>query len=262
MNKELLQDYLQRLEQCNVAELNSIFMQLESDTRWDFNELSIIRQAINRQIINLETQIVNDFRAKIDATTNALKGSERYYTFNIVTYQTDTQYLKPLFSEAKHWLYILHDKDKTDNHIHLLITFKTAKSLQKIWKMLDHEFNMTHGCQNTNIEVNKDIEATIDYYLHDGYDDKASYELTDLHFDNKDYWDTRYLNKRNPQESNDTFIDDLLTKSFRFMCETYGRDFMRNAHRYVRVRELLLLEAKLNEDEKNTIYDYSFDILV
>lgn len=261
MSKELLQDYLQRLTQCNVAELNSIFIQLESDTRWDFDELTIIRQAINRHIIELETQTINDFRAKVDATTKALKGSERHYTFNIVTYQTDTQYLQPLFNEANHWLYILHDKDKTDNHIHLLITFKTAKSLQKVWKMFDHEFNMTHGCQNTNIEVNKDIEATIDYYLHDGYDDKVPYELTNLHFDDKDYWDTRYLNKRNPQESNSTFIEDLLTKSVKFMCETYGRDFMRNARHYVRIRQLLLIEQRLDDSEKLAIYDMALNYL-
>lgn len=261
-----LREFLESLEMASDNELQGLYNVIDCDTRFSKEEIEYIKFAINNK---LESTIQNEgptpFRIskcewdeKISNTRKSLKDGERYYSFNIVTYQTNEQYFSNLLKEAKHWAYILHDKDEQSPHLHILATFKTQKSRSQIFDMLDHELNFENGAQNTNIEDNKDIEASIKYFLHDGYDDKYQYSVEDLNFDEPSYWLSRYISKDNPDDATDNFIDDLMSFTFLQMCRKYGRDFMINSMKYMKCRRVIERETGdfTHAEETDAIISY------
>lgn len=150
---------------------------------------------------------------------------KRYYSFKIVTYNTDIECFKPLLEESFKYAWILHDKDKTDAHVHILATFKANKSFECVRKMVV-------GDQNTFAQEMTNRFDDFTYLTHEEGYDKAIYLPEDIHTNDLKYFTGKGIDK---QVDNATFINDLISRargviSMYDMAVKYGRDYI--LHRF------------------------------
>ena len=162
---------------------------------------------------------------------------DRFYSFKVVTYNTDESSIKPLLDKAFKWAWILHDKDETAPHIHILCTFKQNKSFEQVRKMVE-------GKQNTFARKMEDKYRDYLYLPHsEEFPEKALYEESDIHCN-----DTSFFQRGAKKTvDNEEFIMDLLDKNMtlRQMAIKYGRDFMRNLKTYQRFAKLVRIQENL-----------------
>lgn len=168
---------------------------------------------------------------------------DRFYSFKVVTYNTEESAFQPLLDKAFKWAWILHDKDKTDPHIHILCTFKQNKSFEQVR-------NMVEGEQNTFARKMEDKYQDFIYLPHsEDFPDKALYNETDIHSNDMSYF------QRGCKKSvdNEEFITDLLDKnmSYRQKAVKYGRDYIRNFRTYEKFIRFLRFEETINQRIEN-----------
>ncbi len=180
---------------------------------------------------------------------------DRFYSFKLVTYNTNESDIQPLLDKAFKWAWILHDKDKTDPHIHILCTFKQNKSFEQVRKMVEGE-------QNTFARKMEDKYQDFIYLPHsEDFPDKALYNETDIHCNDIGFF------QRGAKKSvdNEEFVTDLLdpNMTYRQKAIKYGRDYIRNFRSYenfikvLRMQENILQkiesgEIKLDTNSYNT----------
>lgn len=130
---------------------------------------------------------------------------QRFYTHSIVSYASLDECVV-LLQKAKHYAYIVHDKDSTDKHIHILATFSTMQSVTAVRKLVV-------SSQNTFSQECKDVEALLVYFTHVNEDnEKFKYSSRDIQFDDYDYWRKRINAGEVVESANDMFVDDLLSE--------------------------------------------------
>lgn len=148
---------------------------------------------------------------------------ERYYSFKVVTYHTDIEIIKSFCKNCFKYAYILHDKDDTDSHYHILCTFKQNKSFESVRAF------MPEG-QNTFVQPMKDKRGDYDYLTHLNCPEKYQYDSSAIVCNDLSY----FAGKLSQSLDNEEFYNDLTdpTKSLKMLAIRYGRDFMRNFARY------------------------------
>lgn len=165
---------------------------------------------------------------------------DRFYSFKIVTYNTTESDFQPLLDKAFKWAWILHDKDKTDPHIHILCTFKQNKSFENVRKLVQ-------GNQNTFAQQMKDKYQDFIYLVHSEDFDKALYNESDIHSNDMSFF------QRGCKKSvdNEEFVVDLLDKdmTYRQKAIKYGRDYIRNFRTY----ENFARRVRMEENIRNGI---------
>lgn len=182
--------------------------------------------------------------------------ADRYYSFALVTYNTNESDIQPLIDKAFKYAWILHDKDKTDPHLHILCTFKQNKSFENVRKLVTGE-------QNTLVQLLRDKYKAFQYLTHENEDEeKASYEESEIHCNDISYF------QRGLKQSvdNEEFIIDLLNTdmSYREMGIKYGRDYIRNFGAYrsfahqIRVQERI--REKFTSGELERLSDYELSV--
>lgn len=185
---------------------------------------------------------------------------DRFYSFKVVTYNTDESNFQPLLDKAFKWAWILHDKDKTDPHIHILCTFKQNKSFEQVRKMVEGE-------QNTFARKMEDKYRDFLYLPHsEDFPDKALYNETDIHCNDLGFF------QRGAKKTvdNEEFVTDLLDSNMTYKQRAikYGRDYIRNFRTYTKFAEMLRMEENfLSKIENGEIVEESnpnnpFEILV
>ncbi|MCH5202914.1 MAG: hypothetical protein J1F17_06880 [Oscillospiraceae bacterium] len=146
---------------------------------------------------------------------------QRYYRFCIVTYN-DENSIKKLLEQSNKWEYIVHDKDKTDKHIHINCSFEQQKSLRRVLALVE-------GKQNTFVQPMRDSIGAHQYLTHENEsEEKYKYDVKDIKSNDLEHW------TREKPDSNYEFITDLLRGelSYREMALKYGRDYIRNFKSY------------------------------
>ena len=165
--------------------------------------------------------------------------TERYYSFSLVTYNTNESDFQPLLDKANKWAWILHYKDKADPHIHILCTFKQNKSFEVVRKMVEGE-------QNTFVEPLRDKYKAYQYLTHENEDEeKAAYEESEIHCN-----DTSYFQKGlSKSVDNSEFVFDLLDSrmSLAEKIIKYGRDYARNYRTYEALGKRLKYEKRIED---------------
>lgn len=159
---------------------------------------------------------------------------DRFYSFKVVTYNTDESNFQPLLDKAFKWAWILHDKDKTDPHIHILCTFKQNKSFEQVRKMVEGE-------QNTFARKMEDKYRDFLYLPHsEDFPDKALYNETDIHCNDLGFF------QRGAKKTvdNEEFVTDLLDSNMTYKQRAikYGRDYIRNFRTYTKFAKMLRME--------------------
>ena len=168
---------------------------------------------------------------------------ERFYSFKVVTYNTNESDFKPLLDKAFKWAWILHNKDKTDPHIHILCTFKQNKSFEQVRKMVEGE-------QNTFARKMEDKYQDFLYLPHsEDFPDKAIYSETDIHSNDMSY----FQKGCKKSVDNEEFVIDLLDKNmtYRQKAIKYGRDYIRNFKTYEKFVRVLQMQERLLQRIEN-----------
>ena len=172
------------------------------------------------------------------------KAMDRFYSFKVVTYNTNESDFQPLLDKAFKWAWILHDKDKTDKHIHILCTFKQNKSFEQVRKMVEGE-------QNTFARKMEDKYQDFIYLPHsEDFPDKALYNETDIHSNDMSYFQRGCKKSVDNEEFVLDLLDDKLT--YRQKAIKYGRDYIRNYKIYENF-------ARRIKQEENLINELEFE---
>lgn len=181
----------------------------------------------------------------------------KHYTMALVSY-ANREEIQPIFDIAKHYAYILHDRDKDrDPHYHILVTFDLPRSFRAVVKMIESK-------QNTFAQsVKSTIGSVLEYFTHATdtaiAKGKEPYDESEVEYDSEEYWKKRALQDgeswkdyKGARELNETFVEDLLSPRFSVeaMGRQYGRDFIKNVRQYKDFREMVLYE-RLCEFEKS-----------
>lgn len=176
------------------------------------------------------------------ATNEEEVKARRYYTHVIVSYASEEEVVNGLLSKAKHWAYIVHDKDVTDKHIHAIVTFEQQKSFNWVRKQV-----ISESGQNTFAELVKgDVDDVITYFTHKKEQNKHQYNKEDIVYSDESYWLKRSKQDGKEEDKNEMFVDDLLSDEFNVekMSRKYGRDFIKNYRTYIDAREYMLAERE------------------
>lgn len=150
---------------------------------------------------------------------------ERFYSFWIVTYHTNKAIIDDFVSNCFKYAYILHDKDDTDPHYHILCSFKQNKSFESVRQLFP-------SGQNTIVKRLVDKFGSYSYLSHQFEPDKFHYNPSDIVCNDLNYFVERTTNAID----NDAFISDLMPDSglsYRDLAIKYGRDFIRNFKSYL-----------------------------
>lgn len=166
------------------------------------------------------------------------ESSSRYYSFGIVTYDTNAD-IQGFCDNTVHYCYILHDKDDGKApHYHIFFTMqKNAKCLNivQLFKLYGSDDKQNTFCRC----VKKNEYNCYDYLTHKNHPNKYQYNESDIVCDDVSKWQ-----KVEQVIDIDSFCDDLFapTIDIPMMCRKYGRDFMRNIKSYLYTREVVLYE--------------------
>lgn len=159
---------------------------------------------------------------------------DRNYSFNIVTYITDTEVISDFCSRAFKYAYILHDKDlNTPPHYHIVCTFKQNKSFESVRKLFPDN-------QNTIVKKLIDKYGAFEYLTHKNDPDKYQYS-DDLVVTN----DLKYFSRPLSKEfSNEQFLFDICfsTLSQYDLALRYGRDYIIHRAQYLEFKNIIFHE--------------------
>lgn len=182
---------------------------------------------------------------------NASSTNQQFYTWGIVTYGTENQVKRFCNEQGKNWAFACHDKDTNKDgvakeaHTHIVITFEQRKSFASVVRLA--KSYMT-DC-NSMAEPVHDIGAVIAYLTHETEEairhGKYQYDREIVRYSKKEFY-TKYMKGEEISE-NDQFVDDLLCPEKDFsvirMAKRYGRDFIKNAGKYIEFRSMALAEV-------------------
>lgn len=159
---------------------------------------------------------------------------DRNYSFNIVTYITDTEVISDFCSRAFKYAYILHDKDlNKPPHYHIVCTFKQNKSFESVRKLFPDN-------QNTIVKKLIDKYGAFEYLTHKNDPDKYQYS-DDLVVTN----DLKYFSRPLSKEfSNEQFLFDICfsTLSQYDLALRYGRDYIIHRAQYLEFKNIIFHE--------------------
>ena len=146
----------------------------------------------------------------------------RHYSFKIVTYNSLDRVLSFVLTTSK-YAFILHDKDNTDPHYHILATFKQNKSFNSVRSLIGGE-------QNTFVQPMTDRYNDFLYLTHSNSPDKFQYSSEDISCN-----DLKYFSFSDTTISNEEFLTDISPTSmlsYKELAIKYGRDYIKNYSAY------------------------------
>lgn len=193
-------------------------------------------------------------------------GNEKgqYSYFAVRLYCENADRLKHLIEtelEARHYAFILHDKDtyKDDNenhkkgdikkaHYHIVINLKTKTS----WNVLKNRILKVLPESNPRIRDIYDTESATLYLTHETKqaqkDGKYQYNRNDITTDDYSYWQDEETQRENKKEKVDyisTFVEKFISngnvirrEDMETFRKEYGRDFILNFNRVMQYLEI------------------------
>lgn len=187
--------------------------------------------------------------------------------FSIVTYLSEFQLYAVLAqhtSSIRSYMFIEHDKDEAEPHIHLLLRTYSCWNAEQLAKWFSG-FSDTEGKKiNTFCEIASSIESLVPYILHDTDEAREA---------GKHLYDPSSLKKGNERELlprkdcyDETYniLNDMLAgQSLRQMVKRYGKDFVYHYHQYQGIVDNILSQEGIigahhstAKDRAHAVYSY------
>lgn len=176
--------------------------------------------------------------------------SIRIRQFACSTYAGPDVWLDAVRKSAAHYCYICHDRDKSDTHYHVLLTFEHKKSFVQVRELLSQDSG-----RNSYAQAIRDVNDLLDYMVHEGKDNKASYDRSAIVMDDTTYWQTLVSDHQKSEDKaieNEAFLRDLVIavhdRSHIKECAIrYGRDYMRYYKQYMSFAQQLMAVCDVSE---------------
>lgn len=163
----------------------------------------------------------------------------RYRSYSVQLYCDPNRWEQAL-SHAEHYAYILHDKDTSAKHYHLLLRFQNARTPSSLRKLFDLD-GLTEDT-TINLQILEEKNAAFAYLTHSTpkaiEEGKYQYDPSAVVCDDVTYWrDTK-------EAGEEDFLEDLLNPDYsaRNMAVKYGRDYIRNYRRYEDFRAVVIAD--------------------
>lgn len=174
---------------------------------------------------------------------------ERYYTFNIVFYNS-IDVVKEFTRLTKHYCYILHDKDPQSPHYHMIATFTKNKSVNSVFDAIK-KCKVIHGDeQNAFVEYTAEVCGAYDYLTHKNAPEKFQYSADDIVHSSIPYWKNRVttaFSEDRKQEETGELLRDLFNLNHLQLAMRYGRDYIINCKKYQEFKKILVEEIDIEE---------------
>lgn len=184
---------------------------------------------------NKRGQIEHTKYILFDGTVDEYEGKHR--AFFVCTYQPLEEVDAIVFSGAKTYAFITHDKDDKKEHNHFIVVYENAVSCKRFLTKFDI------GTLQTYVTVCHNAKLCFDYMLHR---DKKSidlgkhrYEASEVLSEDINYFDRfkgndKEANRAKTEKDNAKFLEDMLDKNltYREKAIRYGRDYMKNFRAY------------------------------
>ena len=150
--------------------------------------------------------------------------TQRNYRWALVSYASPNEFQRVCL-KALHYAYIYHNLEDCTPHYHVLLVFRSQRTLSAIRKDIASE-------QNTNGQKLRDLCASFRYLTHEESTDKQLYPQSSVVCDDLTFWTTLKEDDGEDYEV-DHLIDDIISGlSLRALARKYGRDFMKNREKY------------------------------
>lgn len=210
----------------------------------NYTNSSLCKNVENGEITQTTQFDMREFLKSDGKSKDFPKERDRYRMFHFSFYCKIDRFAD-IIQNAEHYAYILHDKDDSEPHYHLVVEYTEAKTLRSVMR----RFNYTDFTQDINIKVTigRDRTALAYYLIHETADalkdGKYLYDKNELITDNYIWWfSNHYRSKDEPNQ----FVDDLLNckLTHREMAYKYGRDYIRNAHHYKSFVQMVATEDR------------------
>lgn len=184
---------------------------------------------------------------------NSKINEPRFYSWDIITYLNEKEFVPILCEHFTSWAYIYHDKDVKEDgtpkepHYHIVGSKRNKSSFTAMLRLFDK------GTQNTRfigIKGQDEIKERYLYLDHRFEPDKHKYNASDIIEHDSYYWVKVTKDITVTRSSNDEFIDDLMDEdiSIEEMGRKYGRDFMRYTKSYLEYRRYVEIERSESKE--------------
>lgn len=202
------------------------------------------------------------------------------YNFDVISYEEDPLTTIETDKKVKNFAFIKHDMDKWEEdtedhkigefkkpHYHIILNLATQDTAVNVGKRY-----------NGRAEICHNLTKSIQYLVHKNNEEKYQYQVAEVIYNNIEWFEKHFYET----SSNKVYrmVEEMMNgKSFRELCEEYGRDFIYHwkdirecacilfyqEHNYVKVMELAnsmksfdkliedIFEKMKKEKEKNDI---------
>ena len=171
-----------------------------------------------------------------------MKNKERTRDWSLITYLPEETFLPILENNIQKYAYILHDKDGTTPHWHIVTHTTNPRARDGIKGLFPTE-------QTTLIErIKVSRKKVFEYLTHKNEKDKHQYTDEEVKTNDVDFWEKEEAESK----STDSLIDDIITGlPFRELARRYGRDYIKNYTAYNHFAAMVAAQ-----EQKGWTYDY------
>ena len=148
------------------------------------------------------------------------------------------------------YAWIVHDKDKTDTHCHIFMTFNSDRRAVDILKWFESCTDEKDEKANTRYETVKSNEGLLNYLTHEKNPEKHHYEEKEIHYSSEEARNEllESCDVDNGYEALEMMLNNIPLKD---IARKHGRDFIRHYISYKTLADdIRKAERRKKEDEE------------
>lgn len=173
----------------------------------------------------------------------------------IMTYAKANQVeliLKAHAQTIESYAWIVHDKDETDTHCHIFMTFNSDRRGVDILKWFECCTDYKDEPANTRWQTVKSNEGLLNYLIHSNAPNKHQYEESEIKYSSEDARE-ELLEACNEDNGYDA-LDMLLSNTpLRQIAKRHGRDFIRHYSSYKMLADDIRREERKKKEEEEML---------
>lgn len=150
------------------------------------------------------------------------------------------------------YAWIVHDKDKTDIHSHIFMTFNSDRRGVDILKWFECTTDQKDEKANTRYEAVKSNEGLISYLTHEKNPEKHHYEEKEIHYSSEDARNEllETCDVDNGFDALEMMLNNIPLKD---IARKHGRDFIRHYISYKTLADDIRKAERRKEEDKEML---------